>query len=320
MSTELEGLRPEDFAEAATAAIADATDRDIEAAAGVFAEAGLLGIYGDEGDGGLGLGLDFALSVVAIAGKETFFDFPLIEQILLARAFAGTPQAEALIAGQTVATVAWQGTLESGHAAQARLAPKSGAVLVATAEGAALLDLASLGVTEDPSLDPDRPQSWLALDGAAVIATLDADRFADLRRDATMLYGAYVTGLAEAALQTTVAYLSTRTQFGRPLSAKQSVRHSLARLKLLIEKNKAALARCLSPDEFGGPRDPEATFVTALADAVFVLERAIHLHGAMGFTWELPLHFTLREIRKIAVAFPIGAGQRGVGQNFIEAA
>ncbi|UWR39505.1 acyl-CoA dehydrogenase family protein [Sulfitobacter sp. W074] len=320
MSTELEGLRPEDFTDAATAAIADATGRDLTAAAAVFAESGLLGICGTEDDGGLGLGLNFALSISAIAGKETFFDFPLVEQILLAQAFAGSAQAEALINGDTLGTIAWQGDLQSSQASAARFAPGVDVVLVTTADGAALLSRRSLAMTEDPALDPERPQSWLALYGAEIVATMDAAGFAALRRDAALLYGAYVTGLAENALETTATYLSTRSQFGRPLSAKQSVRHSLARLKLLVEKNKASLARGLMPDEFGVPRDVEATFMIGLADAIFVLEKSIHLHGAMGFTWELPLHFSLREIRKIAIAFPVATGQQGVGQTFIDAA
>lgn len=319
MSTEDDTLRPEDFADAALAAITDAAGHDIAGAAGLLAEAGLLGISAAEDDGGLGLGLEFALSLAAIAGREDL-GFPFVEQMLLARAFAGTPQAAALIAGELVATIAWQGDVGLGLASQAPFAGVCGAVLVARDGEAVLFERDSLQVSEDPALDPERPQVWLGLAGAREIAVLDAEGFAALRREARLLQGAYVTGLAEAALETTAAYLETRTQFGRPLSAKQAVRHSLARMKLLVEKNKAALARALAADEFGAARDARAAFVTAAADAGFVLERAIHLHGAMGFTWEVPLHRALRAVRKIDAAFDTPAALRGLGKTFIDAA
>lgn len=319
MSTQDDTLRPEDFTDAATAAIADAAGRDIAAAAALLAEAGLLGISAPEADGGLGLGLEFALSLAGIAGRANLA-FPFVEQMLLARAFAGSPQAAALISGEMVATIAWQGDAGQGGAAQAPFAPQCDAVLIARGAAAVLFDRASLTLTEDAALDPERPQIWLGCDAAQEIATLEAGRFAALRREARLLQAAYVTGLAESALEATAAYLSTRTQFGRPLSAKQAVRHSLARMKLLVEKNKAALARALATDEFGAARDAGASFVAAAQDAGFVLERAIHLHGAMGFTWEVPLHHALRAIRKIDAAFDTPAALRQVGKTFIDAA
>ncbi len=56
----------------------------------------------------------------------------------------------------------------------------------------------------------------------------------------------------------------------------------------------------------------------ALASAAFVLEKSIHLHGGMGFTWEVPLHYALREVRKFDAAFGSGALASQVGLDFIQ--
>jgi alkylation response protein AidB-like acyl-CoA dehydrogenase len=319
MTMQDDALRPEDFAEAAAAAIADATRRDLRGAARVLAEAGLFGICAAEDDGGLGLGLEFARPIAELAGRLGL-NFPLVEQMLLARAFTGTDLAARLIDGEMIATIAWQGGLDAGQAAHAAYGQHCDAVLVAAQDAAALVARASVSVTEDPALDPERPQIWLGLAGAEVIAPLTADAWQAITRDARLLLGSLVTGAAENALEVTAAYLSTRVQFGRPITAKQAARHTLARMKLLVETSKAALDRCLVTDEFGAPRDAQAAFAGAVGTAIHVLERAIHLHGGMGFTWDVPLHYALRDSRKIEAAFDLGTCWQALGQSFIDAA
>src|SRR5205085_11733614 len=143
--------------------------------------------------------------------------------------------------------------------------------------------------------DPEHPQSWVVLDTVKVLARLDAAAFAALQRDAQILVAGWVNGAAEAAIATTATYMSTRVQFGRPLSAKQAVRHLLARMRLLQEASNAGIARVLDADEYGRVRDTRPVLANALANAAFVLEKSIHLHGGMGFTWEVDLHYALRE-------------------------
>ncbi|HCQ46775.1 MAG TPA: hypothetical protein DIW53_08305, partial [Achromobacter sp.] len=63
-----EELRPEEFAQAADAAITDALSRaDAHEMAAVLAQAGLCGVMADEADGGLGLDLAFALPIAHAA-------------------------------------------------------------------------------------------------------------------------------------------------------------------------------------------------------------------------------------------------------------
>ncbi|GAA4339109.1 acyl-CoA dehydrogenase family protein [Variovorax defluvii] len=311
-------LKPEEFAQAAAEAITDAQGRGFREAGQVLANAGLCGVCAPEAAGGLALGIEFALPIVAEAGKLRL-QWPLLETILAAKALGDSPLAAELAGGERIATWALEGSLAEGLAGHARHARQCDWVLVADGQGGgALLDLAtSVEVREDGALDPEHPQSWLDLRGAKVLATLDAAAFAALRREGQILIAGLVNGAAEGALEATAAYMSTRVQFGRPLSAKQAVRHLLARMRLLQEACNAGIHRVLRPDEDKGLRNTGPVLAQTLSSAAFVLEKSIHLHGGMGFTWELPLHHALREVRKFDAAFGSGALARQVGQDFI---
>ena len=311
-------LRPEEFAEAAADVIAAAHAGDFRNAAQTLAEAGLCGVCSAEEAGGLALGIEFALPIVAEAGRQRL-QWPLLETILVAKALGSSPLAAELCSGARAATWALQGFLEEQFAGHARHAAQSDWVLVARKTGgAALLEISSIKVEPDDALDPEYPQAWFSLEGAKVLAEIDADTFTSLKRDGQILIASMVNGAAEGALSATAAYMTTRIQFGRPLSAKQAVRHTLARMRLLQEASEASILRLLSQDEYGAVRNAQPVLAHAIASSAFILEKAIQLHGGMGFTWELPLHYALREIRKFDAAFGSGELAGQVGQEFIQ--
>lgn len=310
-------LNPEDFAEAAGAAIADAQGQASVAA--VLAQAGLFSVSVPEEAGGMGLGLDYSVPVARVAGERQL-RFPLVEHILLARAFSGTQTGAALLAGETVGTIAWQGSLALGHASHAAFAGQAQVMLVADDDGAALIDLAGVALDLDDALDPEFPQGEALLTDARILARLDSSAWVALQSEARVLMAAYVIGAAQGALDRTATYMATRVQFGRPLSAKQAVRHTLAQMKLVTDVSQAALRRALLADEFGQARSADAAFVGAVANAGYVLEKAIQLHGGIGFTWDLPLHWSLRDVKRIALALRSGAATQTLGAAFIDAA
>ncbi|GGA75143.1 hypothetical protein GCM10011385_31460 [Nitratireductor aestuarii] len=314
-----DSLRPEDFAEAAGAAITDAEGKSFAEKTAVLAENGLFGVIVAEEQGGLGLDLSFGIPIVAVAGKLQL-RYPLVEQMLVASALAGEDIGAAIVGGEKTAAIAWQGSLEEGYATHATFVADADYVLVASGEGAALLDRASGEVQEDPSLDPDYPQYTLKLEGAATVATLSAEAFAKLKFKAKVLYGAFAAGAGEGAMDRAASHMAGRVQFGRPLSAKQAVRHTMARMKLLTETSYAGLQRAIAQDEFGAARDVDTAFAGAIGNSCFIIEKAIHLHGGMGFTWELPLHCSLRDVRKIDAAFNTGGVVKSIGKAFIAAA
>lgn len=312
MSTQSD-LLPEEFGAAAGDAIRHALDSAFADQTQILAQAGLFAITSPEDAGGMGLDLTFALPVAKAAG-ELQLRWPLVEQILLAQAFAGSEIGEALVAGDKVGTIAW------GSAGAAQFVDQADYVLIALGGGAALYPREGLEVHIDAKLDPDFPQAAVACGTSAPVASLSAQAFAALRQDALALHAAFAIGAGIGALERSVAYMQTRVQFGRPLSAKQAVRHHLARMKMLSDISEATLTRAFKADEFGQARSIESAFAAALANAIFITEKAIHLHGGMGFTWELPLHYSLRDLRKIDAAFQAGKSLQAIGQAFIDAA
>ncbi|WP_254599996.1 acyl-CoA dehydrogenase [Cupriavidus gilardii] len=314
------GLRPEEFGEAAEAAIEDALGRSAAEHAGVLAAAGLFGVYAAEEDGGLGLPLDFAVPVVQAAGRLRL-RFALAEQIVLARHLPDAAMRAALVEGQRRGAISCQGRLGErwvGHARQA--ADADWLLLRAThGDGAVLVDLNGAPRRQDPALDPEEPATWLDLAEGPVLAELDAIAAGALWRDLQLLLAATAHGAAEGALQAAVTHTGTRVQFGAPLSTRQAVRHWLARMKLFHEASGAAIGRALRRDEWGSERDARGALALNLQHAAFIIEKAMHLHGGMGFTWELPLHRALREVRALDAAFGATALPRQLGRDFITA-
>ncbi|WP_028602919.1 acyl-CoA dehydrogenase family protein [Ottowia thiooxydans] len=311
-------LRPEEFGQAAAAVIAEAQTRPAREAGEVLAGGGLCGVGAAEEVGGLGLGVEYALPIIAEAGKLQL-QWPLLETMVIAKALGSSPLAAQLCSGERAATWALQGSLSAGVAGHARHAELADWVLVAKGNGeAALVDIKSVRLTLDAALDPDFPQSWIHLEGAKIVAELDAEAFSELQREGDILIAGLVNGAAESALLSTSTYLSGRVQFGRPLTAKQAVRHQLAKMRLLQEASSASIQRVLRQNEQGDSRDTRPALTNALNSAAFVLEKSIHLHGGMGFTWEVPLHYSLREIRKFDAAFGSGQLAQQVGADFIE--
>ncbi|MCQ4161854.1 hypothetical protein NON00_18225, partial [Roseomonas sp. GC11] len=111
------GLDPAEFAASAARAVAACAGLGHRARAARLAEDGLPGVLAGEAVGGLGLGLPFAVPVLAAAGAGDLA-FPLLETMLLARALAPERPgiAAALVAGEACATIAWGGAarLEAG--------------------------------------------------------------------------------------------------------------------------------------------------------------------------------------------------------------
>jgi len=319
MSSQEESLRPEEFAEAAAAAVADVLGREPQQAAAVLAASGLLGVCAPEERGGLGLGLEFGVPVCEAAGRLQLH-FPLVEQTLLARAFADSEIADALVAGDKIGVIAWQGSVQQKSASHAAFADACDWILVADEDGASLLETSSVSVQANGAMDPDYPHYDIAIDAPIIKARLLSQAWRVLLNDAHVLYTGFINGLAEQALTRAAEYTATRVQFGRPLSAKQVVRHTLARMRLLHESSTAALQRALHNNEFGNARPADTAFSGAIGNAVYIIEKAIHLHGGMGFTWELPLHYGLRDVRKIEAAFNNGHQLEQLGTQFIAAA
>ncbi len=178
----------------------------------------------------------------------------------------------------------------------------SGLLAVRTAEqGVTRTAVVSLDMTRqlaDISLDDVRASRIAAGPRAeqAVAAALQAG--------AAMLAAEQV-GLADRALEITLAYVKQRYQFARPVGSFQAVKHRLADWWVAVTQARAAsryAAACLAGT------DPDTPVAVALAKAacsdtaVLAAQEMIQLHGGIGFTWEHPAHLFLKRAKSTSIA------------------
>lgn len=311
--TMAEGLQPDEFAATAARAVTACAGLDVREQAQNLAGDGLLGVVADEEVGGLALPLGFAVPVIA-AAHSGLLAFPLLETILVSRLLQSslTRLAAAIVSGETLATIAWQGEaiaereggllMLSGTVARAPCAAKVDHILVRMNTGAAALIPAKAEgvlVEEAAGLDLTVPEHVVRLQNVEVPigSVLPAGTWDGLNSDANVLRAAAILGSAEACLALAQEHASTRRQFGHALSYNQAIRHALARQKLGLESIRHAITRGLS--ESGGPVQRDAAFLAAVTYGSSISEGALQIHGGMGFTWDVPVHRHLRRIRTL---------------------
>lgn len=113
----------------------------------------------------------------------------------------------------------------------------------------------------------------------------------DARIELDVILAAEVVGAAQRLLELAVEYAKQRVQFNRPIGSFQAVKHRLADMHIATElAETAVLWASVEPDEAYRP----VRF--AVDSAITVAQSAIQVHGAMGFTWELGLHYYLRSM------------------------
>ncbi len=114
---------------------------------------------------------------------------------------------------------------------------------------------------------------------------------------------AQALGIAEAALEASLAYSSEREAFGQKIGQFQGIGFKLADMKTQIEASRllvysAALAsdRCKqSGDRFTLEASMAKLFASETAS--FCADQAIQIHGGMGYSRELPIERYFRDAR-----------------------
>jgi alkylation response protein AidB-like acyl-CoA dehydrogenase len=328
-----QGLQPEEFASTVARAVGACASLSLREQAARLAGDGLLGVIAADDIGGLGLPLSFAVPVVA-AANAGLLGFPILEAILLTRCLrsSNARAAEALVAGQTLATIAWHGDVSversgsgdtvvlSGSVARAPCAAEADAVLVRLGAGAAALVPTSgegVSIEEVSGLDLTAPEHGIHLDGvrASRDCLLPEGSWSELQADATILRAAAIMGSAETCLGLAQEHASTRRQFGHALAYNQAIRHALARHKLSLEGIRHAITRGLSDE--AGRLERDAAFLAASAYGASICEGALQIHGGMGFTWDVPVHRHLRRIRTLQAQGNASGTMAALGRRYV---
>jgi alkylation response protein AidB-like acyl-CoA dehydrogenase len=136
------------------------------------------------------------------------------------------------------------------------------------------------------------------------------DRALDI---ATVGLVAEMTGGMQRLLEITVEYAKTRKQFGRAIGEFQAVQHQCADMLVYTESSRSAAYYAAYAIQEG---IPEARLAVSVAKAYAsdayreVGNRAIQVHGGMGFTWENDVHLFYRRAKASEVAFGDAAFHR----------
>lgn len=120
-----------------------------------------------------------------------------------------------------------------------------------------------------------------------------------------LMSAAQLVGLAEAMFDQTIAYAKIRKQFGQPIGGFQAIKHRLATIAVALEFARVVLWRAAAAMEERlnpMPNDPmisAALYVShakiAASDVAYrTAENAIQIYGAMGYTYEVDLHYWMK--------------------------
>ncbi|GAA1869644.1 acyl-CoA dehydrogenase family protein [Brevibacterium marinum] len=106
-------------------------------------------------------------------------------------------------------------------------------------------------------------------------------------------------GLAQAALEDSIAYLKQREQFGHPLAEFQHLRFKVADMAAQIEASRALMYHVCTQIDSGARCDKEAAMVKYLAAemAETVTSEAVQIHGGAGYTKDFAVERHWRDAR-----------------------
>jgi len=267
-----------------------------------IAEMGLTAMLAPEDLGGLGLQpIDFVR--IAEAAGYVALPEPLVEHagvaVPLLASFAADERAQRLLE----AALRGDCTVSVGPAINPFVADAdTAAALLLERDGAVhLLARDAVRLTRQDSVDPFRRLYRVDWTADAQTCLADAARGRELWHqalDRAALFGAaQCLGIAQRCNDIATAYARERQQFGRPIGANQAVKHQLATVQVKIEFARpvlhAAAAQLPAFDAYSRARVSHARLAAAEA-AELAARTAVQVHGAMGYSWEVDVHFFLK--------------------------
>jgi alkylation response protein AidB-like acyl-CoA dehydrogenase len=237
------------------------------------------------------------LTETGVFSLRTDLELGITESVLvfeeLGRACLPGPLVGTLLAQQAPGPVT---LLEAGDGPMlvAHLAT-SATVLVLDGDNAATVPANDVNgdLVHDP-LDPLTPLTEIA----SVPTGTPYDDGPQLRRDGALLTAALQVGLAARMTELAVDYAKQREQFGRTIGSFQAVKHLCADMFVRTELARVAVHAAAVILDGAGDGDAARAVAGAklLADeaATGNARSCVQVHGGMGFTWEVPVHFFVK--------------------------
>jgi alkylation response protein AidB-like acyl-CoA dehydrogenase len=126
----------------------------------------------------------------------------------------------------------------------------------------------------------------------------DSAAAAIVRREGALLTAALQVGIAARLTELAVDYAKQREQFGRVIGSFQAVKHICAEMFVRAELARVAVhagaVTCDDPSVGDPARAVSGAKLLADEAATVNGRSCVQVHGGMGFTWEVPVHFFLK--------------------------
>jgi len=255
-----------------------------------LAEMGVFGLRLPEEHGGVGLGTADAVIVFCELGRR-LVPGPMVWSHLAAPLVEGAAAGECIVGGVDLA----------GSDARVVLVEQLDALdklIVLRPEG--VFAVAARDVRATPvatPLDPLTPvfEAGDLPEGEQIGGPSDSRR---MRLEGAALVSGLQLGIAEATLELANAYAKGRQQFGQVIGSFQAVKHMLADMFVQQEVARAAAyaagATLDDPAVGDVERAVSSAKLTAGEAALRNAKTCIQVHGGMGYTWEVPVHYYLK--------------------------
>jgi len=279
-----------------------------------YCELGLPGLLAPESAGGVGLSnVDFVLIAEELgraAVPEALVEHAAVGVPLLAE-FAGEPRVQPVLE----AAVAGAARLAVVLPQEPFVAGAGGAdwVLVGAGDELHLVPRSGVRLVEQPA--NDRLRRLHRVECSPVPATRIATG-AGVRGACSRAVGrgalhaaAQCLGVAERMLEIAVAYASDRKQFGQAIGAYQGLKHQFASAQVKVEFARPVVYAAAASLGESGETMPVAVShakLAAVAAADACARIAMQAHGAMGYSWEVDLHFYMKRAWALAGAWGDG--------------
>ncbi len=273
-----------------------------------LAELGLFSVLAPPGAAGLGLSdADFVL-LAEEAGRAALCE-PLVEQAALAVPLLAELATEPVTAALLPRLASGEARVAVAHTQNPYASVPPGVThwLLCSADAVTLASADEVEALPARSVDAGRRlfEPRLRAGGGRRLAEADAARAATdrlLNRGAVHT-AAQCLGVAERMLELSAAYAKERVQFGRPIGTNQAVKHHLANVAVKLEFARAVVYAAVTRVDAVDARSLAAVShakLAASAAADLAARTAIQVHGAMGYSWEVDLHFYMKHAWALA--------------------
>jgi alkylation response protein AidB-like acyl-CoA dehydrogenase len=299
-----------------------------------IAELGWTGLSIPEESGGAGMGFIDEAVVFEELGRALFAG-PYFSTIALAlpALLKADIDLAGVVSGERTATLAWAEPSGSSLIADAssfttkaektngtwsltgekHLVPDAGivddvVVVAAASDGIGLWSVAhgEANPKVHSTMDRTRRLGSFSLSGATGELLVEPGKAAEvleaIRLRALAALALEAVGIGQRALELSIEHVKERKQFDKPIGTYQAVSHQVADSYSDVELARSLAywaAWCVAEGDEQAPVAVAAAKSSAGEAAVLACERAIQVHGGIGFTWEHPLHLLYKRAQWI---------------------